>query len=88
MAEVKSLLERARGWPEWSEREAPFDVALPPDATADLSHPDGVDTLRKAVERTSQAGATVIQLSLTADSLAHYLDQLEIFSERVVPEFV
>jgi len=85
--QVGALLERARSWPEWGQREDAFDVALPPDGRSDLAQPDGVDAMRAAVARSFQAGASVIHLSLASDSLAHYLDQLEIFAERVVPEF-
>jgi len=87
VSEVAALLERARDWPEWAQREGDFDVALPPDGRSDLTRPTGVDAMREAVARTLQAGATVIQLSMDSDSLAHYLDQLEIFREHVVPEF-
>lgn len=85
--EVGELLERARSWPEWQRREAAFDVALPPDGSSDVTRPNGVDAMRAAVHRTLAAGATVVHLSLAAESLAHYLDQLEVFRERVFPEF-
>jgi len=85
--EVGALLERARAWPEWSQREGGFDVALPPDGVSDVTRPGGVDAMREAVARTTQAGATVIQLSLASESLPHYLDQLAIVRESVVPEF-
>ena len=85
--EVGALLERARAWPEWSQREGGFDVALPPDGASDVTCPGGVDAMREAVARSVQAGATVIQLSLASESLPHYLDQLAIVRESVVPEF-
>lgn len=84
---VAALLERARAWPEWQQREDAFDVALAPDGSSDVTRPKGVDAMREAVQRTLDAGATVIHLSLASDSLAHHLDQLEIFRERVIPEF-
>ena len=87
VSEVGDLLGRARAWPEWSQREGSFDVALPPDGTSDVTRPGGVDAMREAVARTVGAGGTVIHLSLGSDSLAHYLDQLAIVRESVVTEF-
>ena len=86
--EVADLIPRAREWPEWKARSEPFDVGLGPAASADVARPGGVDVLVDGVARARDAGATVINLGVArSDSLAHYLDQLEIIAERVIPRF-
>ncbi|MCH2171478.1 TIGR03619 family F420-dependent LLM class oxidoreductase [Myxococcota bacterium] len=85
--DVAALLERAQEWPEWQERSAPLDVALAPAQSGDATRGSGLDSLCVGIEKTLDAGATVIQFSLGATSCTHYLEQIEAIAERVMPRF-
>jgi probable F420-dependent oxidoreductase len=84
-ADLAALLERARGWPEWRARTEPFDLVLTPDRVFDVTNPSersaAVDTFR----RYRELGATVLNLRFRHRSLEHYLEQLEICAESIVP---
>jgi probable F420-dependent oxidoreductase len=86
--DVAALVRRASEWPEWKERREPLDIALAPDGAADVTQPGGVERFCAAVERTLEAGATVINVTPRADSLEHYLEQLEGVAREVMPRFV
>lgn len=85
--QLEELLARARNWPEWRERESPFDLALSPEAPLDLSSDAGVESALATAERYRGLGATVLNLRFRSATLPHYVEQLEIFAARVAPRF-
>jgi probable F420-dependent oxidoreductase len=84
---VRDLLARARQWPEWQARTLPFEVAVVPEAILDITEADQLTSLIDLVGEYQRAGVTVLNLVFRARSLAHYLEQLEIFMARVAPRF-
>jgi hypothetical protein len=85
------MLTRARDLPAWKDRvergDAALEVALGPGASLDVCKTSGLDEMIDGVARARVAGATVINIGVRGDSLAHYLDQLEIIHDRVMPRF-
>ena len=81
--QIRALLDRARDWPEWWERETPLDVALGLQEAFDITRPGQAEAMRGLVRRTREAGATHIHVSFRSESLDHYLDQLERFQREV-----
>ena len=85
LAELEPLLARARDWREWQTRTVPFDVVLAPDRLLDPTLPAERATLVDLVERYRAIGATVLNLRFRHRSLAHYLEQLEVFAREIAP---
>ena len=85
LAELEPLLARARAWREWQARTAPFDVVLAPDRLLDPTLPAERAALIDLVERYRAIGATVLNLRFCHRSLAHYLEQLEVFAREIAP---
>ena len=83
--ELAALLGRARGWREWQERPAPFDVVLTPDRLLDPTQAAETHALAELVGRYREVGATIMNLRFAHRSLLHYLEQLEAFARDVVP---
>ena len=65
-------------------REQPLEVGFPCGG-ADVTEAGGEDALLAKILEARTAGATVMNVSLRSDSLAHYLDQLAGIAERVAP---
>ena len=86
LAELEPLLARARGWRAWQTRTAPFDIVLAPDRRLDPTLPAEREALGALVDRYRAIGATVLNLRFRHHSLAHYLDQLEVFAGEVAPQ--
>ena len=84
--QLAALLARARDWPEWRARSAPFDVVLTPDRLLDPTVPAERAALAEIVGRYRDLGATVLNLRFRHRSLDHYLEQLVVFAERIAPE--
>jgi len=85
LTELEPLLARARDWREWQTRAAPFDVVLAPDRLLDPTLPAERAALVDLVERYRAIGATVLNLRFRHRSLAHYLEQLEVFAREIAP---
>ncbi len=83
--QLAGLLARARGWREWRERVAPFDLVLTPDRLLDPTLPDERTTLAHDLERHRALGATIVNLRFRHTSLEHYLAQLEAFAAELAP---
>jgi len=83
--QLEALLGRARGWREWQERTAPFELVLPIDRRFDPTDASERRALSERAVRFHALGATVLNLRLRHESLAHYLDQLEIVAREVAP---
>lgn len=82
---LAALLGRARGWREWQERTSPFELVLPLDRRYD---PIDAGECRALIERAGRfrdLGTTVLNVRLRHDSLAQYLEQLEILANEVMP---
>ncbi|MCH8195281.1 MAG: TIGR03619 family F420-dependent LLM class oxidoreductase [Chloroflexi bacterium] len=81
------LLAQAREWPEWRQRDEPFDVALAPEPLYDVTDQQQRSDLIDLVARYQAAGATMLNMSFRSSNLDHYLEQLGVFAESVVPRF-
>ena len=86
--ELEALVARARGWREWRERNDPFELVLPIDRRFDPSDAAERRALARRAERFRALGTSVLNLRLRHDSLAHYLEQLEIVAREVAPRLV
>lgn len=82
--QIGEILSRAREWPEWKERDTPLEIGVPC-GQADVTAPGGEDALLDEVGRAREAGASVLNVRVRSDSLAHYLDQIAGIAERVAP---
>ncbi len=73
--EVRTMLDRVRDTPAWSERTMPLDVALWPEPVLDpMVEPDRV--VDQAHEHLS-CGATILNYRFPSRSVAHHLEQME-----------
>lgn len=88
LPQLTELLARARNWPEWQARTLPFEVALAAGGNFDITQPDPLAALIDQIAALRQAGATALNLTFRARSLAHYLEQIEIFAAQVAPRFM
>jgi probable F420-dependent oxidoreductase len=77
---LRALLERARGWREWRERERPLELVLSPEDLFDLRTAAGRDDAKEVIERYAAIGATMLNVRFRHDSLKEYLGQLEALS--------
>lgn len=87
LAQLESLLQRARQWPEWRSRQEPIDMIFAPDLPADVSTPDRVAGTIDTVAEYQRIGATALTLRFTSRSLADTLEQLDTFISKVAPHF-
>ena len=86
-AQLESLLERARQWPEWRRRAEPIDLIFAPEPPIDVSTPDRVAAAIDTVARYQLIGATVLTLRFSSRSRADFVDQLDVFASKVAPRF-
>ena len=87
--QLGALLGEAREWPLWRERHAqphPFELVFSPDEIYDVSTPAGRDAMSAALRQYAAVGTTILTLRFRSASLAHYLEQLEIFMREVAPQ--
>ena len=87
-AQLQALLDRARQWPAWRERRAPFDLVFAPERLIDVSSAEGIAAAIAMVAQYEQLGTTVFNLQLRHRSLQDYLDQLDTFMAKVAARFV
>jgi len=73
IAEIGELVQKARATPAWAARKTPLDVGVQPDPIDPLGHRQAALDL---VEQCRAAGATVLNLRFTHNSLEHYCEQL------------
>jgi probable F420-dependent oxidoreductase len=85
--DLETLVARARGWPEWHERRTPLELVLPLDRLFDPADGGERALLVERLTRYRALGATIVNLRFRHTSLAHYLDQLEVFAAEIVPRF-
>jgi len=81
--QLRSLLNRARDWPQWEKRVSGFDLALSPEEPLALDDPADVERVREIVESYRAIGATVLNLRFAHRSLQHFLEMLDRFTEDV-----
>lgn len=81
--QLRSLLERARGWREWRERRSPVELILSPEELFDVRTAAGLRAAEDAIERYAGLGAGVLNVRFRHDSLDDYLAQLETLSSRL-----
>lgn len=87
LAELEELLPRARAWPAWRERSAPFELVLTPERPPDPTVAAEREVLTSLIARHQAIGATALNLRFENRSLEHFLDQLEAFATLVAPRF-
>jgi probable F420-dependent oxidoreductase len=78
LEQLEALLAKGREWREWRERTTPFQLVLPIDLQFDPTRPEERDALRARIDRYAALGTTILHLRLRHESLAQYLEQLEI----------
>lgn len=86
-AQLASLLERARRWPAWQDRQTPIDLIFAPDSPIDVSSPDRVPAAIDALAPYERIGTTTISLRFSSRGLNDFLDQLATFMAKVAPHF-
>jgi probable F420-dependent oxidoreductase len=87
IGDLARLIERARPSRLWTERSVPFDLVFSLDRLFDVSDPAQRPAMRELIGAYERIGATLMSLRFRHASLAHYLEQLEIFAAEVVPAF-
>ena len=87
-AQLESVLERARQWPEWRNRAEPIDLVFAPEPALDVSTPDRVAAAIDRVAGYQRIGATVLTLRFSSRSCADLVDQLDTFANKVAVRFV
>lgn len=85
--ELRSLLHRARDWPQWEKRAETFDLALSPEHPIRLDERGDVEHAHEIADRYRKIGATVLNLRFAHRSLQHLLEMLQHFAEEVIPAF-
>ena len=86
-AQLGSLLQRARQWPEWHNRTEPIDLIFAPDPPIDVSSPDRLPATIDRVGDYQCIGATVLTLRFQSTGVADLIDQLDVFANKVAPQF-
>ncbi|HXQ24682.1 MAG TPA: TIGR03619 family F420-dependent LLM class oxidoreductase [Candidatus Acidoferrales bacterium] len=86
-SQLEGLLERARQWPVWRARGAPFDLVFAPERLIDVSTAAGIAVAIDTVAQYQRLGTTVLNLQLRHRSLQDFLDQLDTFMTKVAPRF-
>jgi probable F420-dependent oxidoreductase len=81
------LIARAERSDAWAARRQPFELVLSLDRLFDVRTAEERRTCAERIEAYARAGATVLSLRFRHESLAHYLEQLEIFANEVAPRF-
>ncbi len=87
LAQLESLLDGARQWPEWRSREEPIDLILAPDSPIDVGAPERIPGTIDAIAQYQRIGATVLSLRFSSRSPEDFLDQLDTFMAKVAPRF-
>ncbi|HEY8517345.1 MAG TPA: LLM class F420-dependent oxidoreductase [Candidatus Binatia bacterium] len=88
--ELGALLEKARGWRAWREREErgePFEFVFSPEKLFDPTVAGEREAMTELLRRYRAIGASAMNLRFPSRSLAHLLEQLEVFASRIRPEF-
>jgi probable F420-dependent oxidoreductase len=84
--ELRTILQRAREWPEWAQRAQPLEVALTPDAPIALETSEDVERTWAMAQTYADLGATVLNLRFRHRSLHHYLELLERFAIDIMSQ--
>ena len=75
VAELATLVGRARETGAWAARREPLEIVLSPDRALDpIRDADGA---RAAVTALADAGATIVNVRVRSESAAHHTEQLE-----------
>jgi len=88
LEQTAEMIEKAKGLQEWAEREKPFDVSLGLEVKEDLTKGGDLGSVKQRMEKAIKAGATHFNISPSSVSLHHYIDQIEVFREQIMTEFV
>lgn len=89
LEELRTLLAQARSWPSWRAREERgerFEIVLTPERAFDVSTDEGREQMRTLARGYAEIGATVLTLRFRSRSLESFLEQIEIFAERIAPD--
>ena len=85
LEELEAIVTRARASRAWRERSTPFTLVLPIDTLFDVTRPEERRACIDRLARYRALGTTIVNLRLRHESLAHYLEQLEIVAGEVAP---
>jgi probable F420-dependent oxidoreductase len=88
LAELTTLLARARQTRAWAERTTPLEIVLSPERQLDPCDAAERRELADLADAHAAIGATALSLRLRHRSLGHYLEQLEAVAAEIVPAFV
>ena len=86
-AQIESLLERARQWPEWRSREEPIELIFAPEPPIDVSTGARIAAAIDTLAQYQRIGASVLTLRFNSRSLVEFVDQLDIFMGKVAMRF-
>ena len=81
LEQLTTLLQRAREWPQWRDRAAPFELVL------GAEQPIALERAHDTIAAYADIGATAMNLRFQHRSLDHYLELLEHFASDVMPAF-
>ncbi|MEW6271098.1 MAG: TIGR03619 family F420-dependent LLM class oxidoreductase [Thermodesulfobacteriota bacterium] len=87
--ELGGLLTKARRWRAWREREErgeTLDLVFSPERVFDVTLAAEREAMAALLRRYRAIGATALNLRFASRSLAHLLEQLELFASRVAPD--
>ena len=86
-AQIESLLERARQWPEWRSREEPIELIFAPEPPIDVSTGARIAAAIDTLAQYQRIGASVLTLRFNSRSLVEFVDQLDTFMGKVAMRF-
>ncbi len=87
VTQLDEMLRRARDWPQWRDRAAPFEVVLSPERPLSFDDTAQMESSRAVVAEYHRIGATSLNLRFRHRSSSHYIEILERFALEVMPEF-
>lgn len=88
LEQTAEMINKAKQLDAWKQREKRFDISLGLEIKEDLTKGEGFDAVKLRLEASIKAGATHFNVSPASVSLAHYLDQITEFKEKIMPDFV
>tara|TARA_B110000444_G_scaffold207201_1_gene201100 strand:- start:579 stop:1490 length:912 start_codon:yes stop_codon:yes gene_type:complete len=88
LEQTAEMIEKARQLDAWEKREKCFDISLGLEIKEDLTKGGDFDAVKWRLEASIEAGGTHFNVSPESISLQHYLDQIAVFSDKIMPDFV
>lgn len=88
LEQTAEMIKKTRELDVWKQREKRFDISVGLEIRQDLTKGEGFDAVKQRIEDSVEAGATHFNLSPASVSLEHYLDQIAVFRDKIMPAFV